>query len=87
VVESMACGTPVIAYTRGSMPEIVEDGRTGFLVTDVAQAVDAVSAAAALDRAVIRAAVVARFDVAAMVDRYVGVYRAITGSRRTGAVD
>ncbi len=87
VVEAMACGTPVIAYARGSMPEIVEDRRTGFLVTDVAQAVDAVSAAAALDRAMIRAAAITRFDVAAMVDQYVAVYRAITGDRRTGAVD
>ena len=77
----MACGTPVIAYSRGSMPEIVEDGGTGFLVTDVAGAVDAVSAAAQLDRPMIRATAVERFDVAAMVDRYVAVYRAITGDR------
>jgi glycosyltransferase involved in cell wall biosynthesis len=86
VVEAMACGTPVIAYRRGSMPEIVEDGRTGFLVTDVGRAVDAVSAAAALDRAMIRATAVTRFDVAAMVDRYVDVYRAITGDRPPVAV-
>ena len=87
VVEAMACGTPVIAYTRGSMPEIVEDRTTGFLVTDVDQAVDAVSTVAGLDRSVIRASAVKRFDVATMVDRYVGVYRGITGDRQPGAVD
>jgi glycosyltransferase involved in cell wall biosynthesis len=87
VVEAMACGTPVIAYSRGSMPEIVEDGKTGFLVADVARAVDAVGAAAALDRATIRATAVSRFDIAAMVDRYVAVYRAITGDRPPGSVD
>ena len=86
VVEAMACGTPVIAYSRGSMPEIVEDGITGFLVTDVADAIAAVSTAARLDRSVIRATAVARFDVAAMVDRYVAVYRAITGDRWAAAV-
>jgi glycosyltransferase involved in cell wall biosynthesis len=86
VVEAMACGTPVIAYSRGSMPEIVDDGITGLLVTDVGGAVAAVSKAAELDRSVIRATAVRRFDVAGMVDRYVAVYRAITGDRLTAAV-
>ena len=87
VVEAMACGTPVIAYSRGSMPEIVDDGVTGFLVSDVAGAVAAVSTAAELDRSVIRATAVRRFDVAAMVDQYVAIYRAITGDRLAAGVD
>lgn len=78
VVEAMACGTPVIAYARGSMPEIIDDGTTGFLVTDVAGAVEAVSAAVNLDRQTIRATAVQRFDVAAMVDQYIAVYRSLT---------
>jgi glycosyltransferase involved in cell wall biosynthesis len=68
------------------MPEIVDDGITGLLVTDVGGAVAAVSKAAELDRSVIRATAVRRFDVAGMVDRYVAVYRAITGDRLTAAV-
>ena len=62
------------------MPELVDDGVTGFLVGDIAGAVDAVDAAAGLDRAAIRAATVARFD-APMVDDYVDVYRAILTAR------
>ena len=86
VVEAMASGTPVVAYSRGSMPEIVEHGITGFLVTDVGGAVDAVSTVADLDRSVIRASAVKRFDVTAMVDQYVAVYRDITGDRQPGDV-
>ncbi len=77
VVEAMACGTPVIAHRRGSMPELITHGVTGYLVDDAAQAVHAVDAAAGLDRAAIRAATVARFDRATMVARYVDVYRSI----------
>ena len=55
VVEAMACGTPVIAFERGSMAELIEDGTTGFLVDDVDGAVGAVDRVAALDRPAIRA--------------------------------
>lgn len=54
VVEAMACGTPVIAFRRGSMPELIEDGTTGFLVDDIDGAVAAVARAGAVDRAGIR---------------------------------
>ncbi len=74
VVEAMACGTPVIAFRRGSMGELIEDGKTGFLVDDVAGAVAAVDRAATLDRAAIRARAVARFGVARMVDEYLAAY-------------
>jgi glycosyltransferase involved in cell wall biosynthesis len=77
VVEAMACGTPVIAYSRGSMPEIIDDHHTGFLVTDVDGAVAATSEIVRLDRAAIRSSTVERFDVATMVDRYVTVYRTL----------
>ena len=82
VVEAMACGTPVIAYARGSMPEIIEDQRTGFLVTDVDGAVAATAAVTELDRTAIRQSTVERFDVSTMVDRYVTVYRAILDNAR-----
>jgi glycosyltransferase involved in cell wall biosynthesis len=74
VVESMACGTPVVAYRRGSMPEIIDDGVTGFLVDDAAQAADAVRSVAALDRSTCRAVAERRFGVDRMVQDYVAVY-------------
>ena len=77
MVEALACGTPVIAFRRGSMPELIEHGRSGFLVTDVDGAVAATGEAGGLDRARIRRDAVERFDVATMVDRYVDVYRSI----------
>ena len=80
VVEAMACGTPVIAHARGSMPELIADGVSGFLTTDEAQAVKAVARLGALDRAAVRAHA-ARFSVARMVDGYLRAYRAVlTGS-------
>jgi glycosyltransferase involved in cell wall biosynthesis len=76
VVEAMACGTPVIAFNRGSMPELIGVGTSGFLVDDVAGAVAAVTAASTLDRAAIREYAVERFGVARMVDAYIGAYEA-----------
>ncbi len=80
VAEAMACGTPVIAYRRGSMPELVDDCSTGFLVDGIDEAVAAVAAVADLDRAKIRRVAAERFDVQVMVDRYIDVYhRIVTG--------
>jgi glycosyltransferase involved in cell wall biosynthesis len=80
VVEAMACGTPVVAFDRGSMPELITDGRTGFLVDDVTGAVAAVADAPSLDRETIRSAAVARFGVAAMVDAYLAAYETLLGT-------
>lgn len=77
VVEAMACGTPVIASSRGSMPEIVRDGESGFLVRGVDEAVAAVRSVQDLDRAAVRASVERRFDVKRMVDDYLALYRRI----------
>lgn len=77
VVEALACGTPVIANERGSMPELIDHGWSGFLVGGVAEAVGAVDEASGLDRRAIRSGAIARFDRAAMVERYVTVYRAM----------
>ena len=77
VVEAMACGTPVIAYDRGSMAELIDDGQTGYLVTNVDEASAAVDAVTTLDRAAIRATSARRFDRATMVDAYVDVYRTV----------
>jgi glycosyltransferase involved in cell wall biosynthesis len=77
VVEAMACGAPVIASARGSMPEIVRDGESGFLVGSVDEAVAAVGRVEGLDRAAVRASVERRFDVNRMVDDYLALYRRI----------
>lgn len=77
VVESMVCGTPVVAYPRGAMPEVVDDGVTGYLVEGLDGAVRAVEAAAALDRRACRERAVRRFAAARMVDGYLGVYAGV----------
>ena len=77
VVEAMACGTPVVASRRGSMPELIDDTRTGFLVDDLDGAVLAVSRVATLDRSVVRQEAVARFGRDRMVDAYLEVYRRV----------
>ena len=74
VVEAMACGTPVVAYRRGSMEELIEDGRTGYVVDNADDAVRAVTAAGGLDRNAIRVRAVERFDRDVMVDRYCDLY-------------
>jgi glycosyltransferase involved in cell wall biosynthesis len=77
VVEAMACGTPVIAYRRGSMSEVVDEGVTGFLVHDVDSAVAAVERADTLDRGKVSARAAARFGSERMVDDYMRVYQTI----------
>ena len=77
VIESMACGTPVIAMNRGSMPEIITDGRDGFLVSDVEGAIQALKRLALIDRRECRKTVEQRFTVHRMVQEYIDVYRRI----------
>lgn len=80
VIEAMACGTPVIAFNRGSMPELIADGVTGFLVDTVDEAVKAIGRLGEIDRAACRARVEALFTVDRMADRYLALYRDILGS-------
>jgi glycosyltransferase involved in cell wall biosynthesis len=81
MIEAMACGTPVIALGRGSVPEVVEDATSGFIVDDVEQAVAAVRRIPDLDRATVRAVFERRFTAARMAEDYVGIYDRLVAPR------
>ncbi|WP_427024322.1 glycosyltransferase family 4 protein [Aureimonas ureilytica] len=74
MIEAMACGTPVIAWNRGSVPEIVEDGVTGFVVNSEAEAVEALGRIGSISRAGVRARFEERFTSRHMAERYVELY-------------
>ena len=74
VVEAMACGTPTIAYRRGSMPELIDDGVTGFLVDTFDEAVAAIARIPEIDRATCRRVAVEQFGVDRMADEYLALY-------------
>ena len=78
MTEAMASGTPVIATHRGSVPEIVADGKTGFVVGDVSDAVRAIKSLHTIDRIACRERVEKYFSVEAMVDGYEAAYRKLT---------
>ncbi len=77
VAEAMMCGTPVIAFNRGSMPELIDDGATGFLVDSVESAVEAVGRVDSIDRRTCRAWALRRFSADRMVRDYLQLYRQI----------
>ncbi len=84
MIEAMACGTPVIAFNRGSVPEVIEDGLTGFIVENEVEAVAAVARLPELNRAAIRARFEQRFSARRMAEDYLDIYRdlARVGSSR-----
>jgi glycosyltransferase involved in cell wall biosynthesis len=86
MIESMAVGTPVIAFNCGSVPEIMDDGLTGFVVDDVDQAVAAVGRLDRLFRPSIRSRFEERFSAGAMARDYVGIYRNLAVSDEAIAV-
>lgn len=81
VVESMLCGTPVVAYARGSMPEVIEDGVTGVLAHGIDSAVAGVKRAVRFDRAACRRSAEHRFSADRMVDGYLDVYESVLHDR------
>jgi glycosyltransferase involved in cell wall biosynthesis len=87
MIEAMACGTPVIAWDCGSVPEVVDHGRTGFIVSSEAEAVAAVKAVGRLDRGTVRAIFEKRFSASTMAGNYVDIYqRLVARSRMPGAL-
>ncbi len=87
MIEAMACGTPVIAWPCGSVPEVVDDGVSGFLVDDIDAAAAAVRKAAHLNRRRIRAVYEARFSAEAMGRAYVRVYERLKAGEAMHSLD
>jgi glycosyltransferase involved in cell wall biosynthesis len=79
MIEAMACGTPVVAFRSASVPEVIDDGLTGFIVRDMDEAVAAVARLDTLDRAAIRTTFERRFTVERMARDYLAIYRALPG--------
>ncbi len=82
MIEAMACGTPVIAFRNGSVPEVVDDGVTGFIVDSEAAAVAATKQLRRLDRARIRGVFEQRFTARRMAEDYLEIYRELIGWNR-----
>jgi glycosyltransferase involved in cell wall biosynthesis len=74
MIEAMACGTPVIAYERGSVPEVMENGVTGFVLNEIEQAVEAVGRVRDLSRANCRSVFEKRFTASRMASDYVDAF-------------
>jgi glycosyltransferase involved in cell wall biosynthesis len=77
MIEAMACGTPVIAFNRGSAPEVVDDGVTGFVVEDVNGAIGAVDRLGHLSRKRVRQRFEERFTARRMAQDYLSAYRSL----------
>lgn len=87
MIEALACGTPVVAYRRGSVPEVLEHGRTGFIVDGIDEAVAAVARIGEIDRRQCRSAFEQRFSARRMVNDYLSVYQSLVfGDRQPVAV-
>jgi hypothetical protein len=77
MIEAMACGTPVIAFKSGSVPEVIDDGITGFVVSGEAEAVEAIGRLSELDRRQVRTHFEKRFTSRRMAEEYVGSYNGL----------
>ena len=87
MIEAMACGTPVIAFENGSVPEVLEHGVTGFIVRSEQEAIEGVARIGALDRDRIRAEFERRFTAQRMAQNYLKVYSRLIKARRSAAVE
>ncbi len=83
MIEAMACGTPVIAWDRGSVPEVIEPGLTGFIVRSEHEALEAIGEVGRLDRRAVRARFECRFTARRMAEAYLDVYRTLLAAPRT----
>ncbi|MEN2994071.1 MAG: glycosyltransferase family 4 protein [Thermodesulfovibrio sp.] len=81
MIEAMACGTPVIGFNKGSIPEVIENGKTGFIVESVEEAVEAIKKISLIDRHQCRKTVIERFSIKRMVDEYETLYKELLNER------
>jgi glycosyltransferase involved in cell wall biosynthesis len=87
MIEAMACGTPVIAFRRGAVPEVIDDGVSGFVVDNEEEALAAIARAKELDRRGVRAAFEERFTAARMAREYLAKYSQLIGSAESKSND
>ncbi|MGA1823610.1 MAG: glycosyltransferase [bacterium] len=83
VIESMACGTPVIGFNQGSMPELLKEGENGFLVHNMDEAIKAVNRVKDIDRFLCRKIVEERFTVDCMIEKYIKEYETIISKKNS----
>src|SRR6185312_2661907 len=82
MIEAMATGTPVIACRKGSVPKVIDEGVTGFVVNSIESAMRAVEQIGGLDRSAVRQQFEARFTASQMAFKYLAVYEELVGSSR-----
>ena len=82
MIEAMATGTPVIAWRKGSVPKVIDEGVTGFVVDSLEGAVRAVAQIGGLDRSAVRQQFEARFTASQMTLKYLAVYKELIGAKR-----
>jgi glycosyltransferase involved in cell wall biosynthesis len=83
IVEAFACGTPVIAYNRGSMPELIHNGENGFVVNDIDEAVDALKNISSVSRKRCREIAMKHYSADRMAEEYISIYKTILEKRKT----
>jgi glycosyltransferase involved in cell wall biosynthesis len=82
MIEAMACGTPVIAFREGSVPEIIDDGVSGYIVNNTREAIEAVHAIDRLSRMAVRRKFEKRFTASRMASDYLNLYTAVIENNR-----
>src|SRR5204863_7387111 len=87
MIEALACGTPVIAFRSGSVPEVIDDGITGFVVSGEEEAIQAVGRLGELDRRQVRKHFEKRFTARRMAEKYVGHYERLASASRESTKD
>ncbi len=85
-MEAIACGTPVVAFPVGALPDLIEPGVTGFLVRDTREMAEAIHASDGIDRGRCRDIARQRFSLERMVEGYFGYYRKLAATARYAAI-